>query len=342
MSDIVGIDVGIGTIKIVSISKDSVGGGLVLDAIGEVKNPRPNWLTEDKGVEEVAAVIKTLLWDLKLKSKQVVACLSEDEVISRVIHLPPLKDSEIRDALRFEAETFIPYPLDQVSIDYEKIQEDEMGRLTVFVIAAKNSLVQSYIKLFKNVGLELLALESPAVSIRRLINNIMPSVEGLIVVDFGEKYVDMVSINKGNIYFARSLSVGGESITRAISVNLGLDMASAEEYKKTYGLKEMELEGKIKGAIMPVFNNMAEEFRKAITLFMETHGRSPNLLVLSGGGANMPGLAEELTKMLGIEVQVIQPFLKIDTTRLVVPINLASEGCRFSLATALSLRGVIK
>lgn len=341
MSEIVGIDVGVGTIKVVSVSKNS-SGGLVLDAIGEVKNPRPNWLSENKGTEEIAAAIKTLLWDLKLKSKQVVCCLSEDEVISRIIHLPPLKESEIRDALKFEAETFIPYPLDQVSIDYEKIEEDEMGRLTVFVIAAKNSLVQSYIKLFKNVGLELLALESPAVSMRRLINNTIPTISGIIVVDFGEKYLDVVSLNKGNIYFARSLSVGGESITRAISVNLGLDMASAEEYKKAYGLREMELEGKIKNAIMPVFNSMAEEFRKAITLFMETHGKSPELLVLSGGGANMPGLAEELTKLLGIEVQVIQPFLKIDTSKLVIPMNLSSEGCRFSLAVALSLRGVLK
>lgn len=184
MSDLVGIDVGNETIKMVSISKDS--NGLSLDAIGEVKNPRGNsWMNEEsknKGLEEVAVSIKSLLRDLKLKSKQVVVCLPEDQIISRLIHLPPLKESEIRDALKFEAETFIPYPLDEVSIDYEKIEEDEMGRLTVFVIAAKNSLIQSYVKLFKVVGLELVALESPAVAIRRLVNFSIPDISGKIVL----------------------------------------------------------------------------------------------------------------------------------------------------------------
>lgn len=63
------------------------------------------------------------------------------------------------------------------------------------------------------------------------------------------------------------MSVGGESLTRAISINLGLDMASAEEYKKAYGLKEMQLEGKIKNAITPVFTSMAEEIRRALASF---------------------------------------------------------------------------
>jgi type IV pilus assembly protein PilM len=118
-------------------------------------------------------------------------------------------------------------------------------------------------------------------------------------------------------------------------------MASAEEYKKAYGLKEVELEGKIRAAVMPVFQNIAEEIRKAMALFTEEHGRPVELLVLSGGSANLPGLAEELTKLLGIEVQVIQPFIKIDTTKIQLPININTDGGRFSLAVGLSLRGIV-
>jgi type IV pilus assembly protein PilM len=346
MSNIVGIDIGVGTIKVVSVSKNS-SGNFVLDAIGEIKNPRPDWRNaiesekNDKALQDVSNAIRNLLSDLRLKAKQAVVCLPEDEIISRLIRLPPLKESEIRDALKFEAETFIPYPLDQVSIDYEKISEDETEKLTVFVIAAKNSLIESYIKLFKFTGLELIALESPSVSIRRLFNFSMPSLGSVIIFDLGEKYSNILGINKGNISFTRSIPVGGESITRAISINLNLDIASAEEYKKAYGLKETELEGKIKSAIMPVFNNMVDEIRKAMALFMESQGKNPDLLILSGGGANMPGLAEELTKLLGIEIQIIQPFLKVDITKLVVPINLGFEGCRFALATGLSMRSLL-
>jgi type IV pilus assembly protein PilM len=118
-------------------------------------------------------------------------------------------------------------------------------------------------------------------------------------------------------------------------------MASAEEYKNAYGIKDMELEGKIKNSIMPVFSSMAEEIRRAMALYTENFNRPVDLLILSGGGAKMPGLAEELTRILGVEVQVVQPFLKMDTSRIVVPIDLVSEGYRFSLAAGMALRGVI-
>ena len=342
MSDLLGVDIGVGSIKLVSVSKTET--GIVLDAIGEAKTPRVDWrqnVKDTKPMEEIAATMKLLLSDLKLKSRQVATSLPEEEVVSRLIRLPPLKDEEIRDALKFEAETFVPYPLDQVSIDYEIIEKDEAGRLAVFAIAARNDLIQNYVKLFKVIGLDLVALESPAIAMRRSVVSSVSNTAAVLLVDMGEKYSDIVSINKGNVYFTRAMSVGGESITRAISINLGLDMASSEEYKKAYGMKEMQLEGKIKAAIEPVFANMAEEIRRALASFREEQGKPVDLLVLSGGGANLPGLAEELTKLLGIEVQVIQPFIKMDTSRIVLPVDLNSEGCRFSLAAGLALRGLV-
>ncbi len=342
MSNIVGIDVGVGSIKAVSISREEK--GVVLDTIGEAASPRIDWLkgeNKNKAVDQVADIIKKLLSDTKNRSRQVVTCLPEDEIVSRLISLPPLKENEIRDALQYEAETFVPFPLDEVSIDYEVVSTDESGRMSVFAIAARNEVINSYVKLFKMVGLELLALESPAVAMRRAVNFSLPQVNGIIFVDMGERFSDIISIYKTNIYFTRSMSMGGDSLTRAISINLGLDMSSAEEYKKAYGMKETELEGKIKASMMPVFNSMAEEIRKSIALFQESVGSTPELLVLSGGGANLPGYAEELTRLLGIEVQVIQPFINIDTSKQSSFMNYNSDGCRFTLAVGLGLRGLV-
>ncbi|MBP9817960.1 type IV pilus assembly protein PilM [Candidatus Shapirobacteria bacterium] len=341
MTGQIGIDVGVGSIKIVQVSKE--GEKLVLGAIGEAKTPRVDWLkgeNKNKALVEVGNAIKMLMSDMKIKASQVVASLPEDEVVSRLVRLPPLKDSEIKDALQFEAETFVPYPLNEVSIDYEILEQDEGGRVTVYAIAARNDLIQSYIKLFKSVGLELLALESPAVAIRRTVASSVSKDAAILLIDMGEKYSDIVGINKGNVYFTRAMSVGGDSLTRAISINLGLDMVSAEEYKKAYGMKASELEGKIKNSILPVFANMAEEIRRALASFREDQGKAVDLLVLSGGGANLPGLAEELTRLLGVEVQVMQPFINMDVSRITLPIDLNSEGCRFSLAAGLSLRGL--
>lgn len=343
MSDVLGIDIGQNTVKVVSIgSNDS--GKFFLNAIGEAKIPRVESVEKDnqKYITALSVSIKSLLSDLKVKEKKAVVDLPESEVVSRLVRLPPLKDSEIMDALRFEAETFVPYPLDDVSIDYEIIEKDESGRLTIFVIAARNQLINEQIKLFKLLGLELVALESPSVALKRVIKNSVKTVERIMVLDIGEKFSDIFCFNKGNVYFARSLPVGGESLTRSISLGLGLDMPSAEEYKKAYGIKEDELEGKIRAAVLPVFNSISDEVRKAMALFAEdSGGKQVELLVLSGGGANLPGVAEELTKILGVEVQVAQPFVNIDVSKTNSQFNLNTEGCRFSLAVGLSLRGML-
>ncbi|MFA7300932.1 MAG: type IV pilus assembly protein PilM [Candidatus Shapirobacteria bacterium] len=332
MSSYVGIDLGMGSIKIVSLSKDM--DKVVLNNIGEVKTPQITKITD------LAPVLKSLLKEMKLEGSDIVVSLPENKIVSRLVSLPPLKESEIKDALRFEAETFVPFPLDEVSIDYEVVSTDDAGRLSVFAIAARNDLVAEYVKLFKSCGIELSAIEPTSLSLKRLVNQISTETKSTMILDIGEKFSDIICMHESNIFFARSLSIGGESITRAISVNLGLDMASAEEYKKAYGMKEMELEGKIKNSIMPIFESLAEEVRRAIALYVESHNKTVDLLIMSGGGAKMPGLAEELTKKLGIEVQVMQPFLRIETTRIVVPVDLNLDGYRFSVAVGCALRGI--
>jgi type IV pilus assembly protein PilM len=342
MAQVFGVDVGVGSIKIVSLAKDKE--VVHLESLGEIKTPRSDWLADtsnEKAKQDIAEAIKKLMGDIKLKGRQAITCLPEDKVISRLVRLPPLKNEEIMDALKFEAETFVPYPLDQVSMDYEVVATDETGKMAVLVIASRNDLIKKCISLFKLAGVDLVAIESPAIAMKRAVNfNVGNLVESAIVIDMGEKYSDMVGIMNGEVYFTRSISVGGESLTRAISVNLGLDMPSAEEYKKAYGMNETELEGKIKSAISPVFANMAEEIRKAMALYREEENKVINLLILSGGGANLPGLSQELNRILGVEVQVLQPFLKIDRSKLTLPFDLDSEGCRFAVATGLAMRGV--
>ena len=155
MSDILGIDIGVGSIKVVVMNKN--GDKYALEAIGETANKGGDWLKEGnkKSFETVVSSIKLLLSDMKIKQRLVATSLPEDEVVSRLVRLPPLKDDEIKEALRFEAETFVPFPLDKVSIDYEVVERDEAGRLMVFAIAAKNDIIQRYVSLFKTLNLRI-------------------------------------------------------------------------------------------------------------------------------------------------------------------------------------------
>ena len=342
MENFLGIDIGDNSIKVASFHKEKE--MIFLDVIGETRIPSVNWKgdnNDEKVTIEIAEKLKSLLVELKVKEKQVVSCISEDNVISRLVKLPPMSDNEIKDALTYEAETFVPFPLNEVSIDYEIVERDDSGKITLFAIAAKNSVVNNYIKLFKLADLQVLALETPPISIKRLIRSTVSDKVAVMVVDVGDKFSNIMTIDNGNVFFTRAVSVGGEAMTRAVSINLGLDMASAEEYKRAYGMDESKFEGKIKSAIVPVFSSLVEEIRRAMTMFKEERHKNVELIVLVGGGAGMPGLAGELTKITGIEVQVIQPFLRIDCSKAILNIDLNTEGSKYALAVGLGLRDLV-
>lgn len=335
-----GVDIGYGSIKIVAVGIE--GGKLFLQALGEVATPKVDWLAASTGpklVGEVAAILAKLVNDLGVKKYKAVVSLPEDKVISRLVRLPPMKENEVMEALRYEAETFIPYPLDQVSIDYEVVEEDESGRISVFALAAKQEVVKRYVDLFKKIGLQLTAVESPSLALRRAVQRVIPTDLNVLIMDLGETSTAITACKKEGIVFTRVISVGGGSMTRAVSVNLGLDMGSADEYKKAYGLVAENLEGKVREALMPVFENLIAEINKGLSLYFQENNKKIDLLVLTGGGANMPGMAEEITRLTSVEVQVIQPFMNIDVSRVVSPIDLKVEGCRFGLALGLAIKG---
>jgi len=339
MPDYFGLDIGVSTVKVVSVDKNKNSYELV--SLAEARSPGGAWLSGgDEAMKQMAMVIKKLVKDVGLKQKKVVFSLPENEVVSRLIPMPAMKDNEIKAALRFEAETFVPYPLEDVQLDYEIVSKDETGKMLVFAVAAKTELIDKYLKLLKMSGLSPMAVEAQAVALVRSVQHSTEFEKSAMLVDLGDKFSDVVVFKDRKIFMTRVVSVGGESFTRAISVGLGLDMASAEEYKKAYGMSEGELEGKIKQAVLPVFSSLADEIRKAIISHRDEWGEAIDLIVLSGGGANMPGLSEDLVRVLSAEVQIIQPFLRIDTSKVVLPIDLNRDACRFALAAGLALRNI--
>lgn len=336
-----GLDIGHSKIKLVFLEKNSQG-VVAAKIVGETVTPASNWRQAgDKGLEAVANSIKVLLSDLKLKTKECVLNLPEDEVVSRLVKLPPLKENEIQDALLFEAETFVPYPLDQASLNYEIVNKDEEGKMLIFAVAVKSSVVEMYVKLCKMAGLLPIAFETTALALRNMFSNSLGFEKPIMAINLGEQFTDLIVLRGEFVYSTRSLAVGGEAFTRAISVNLGLDMAAAEEYKKAYGMRQDQLEGKIKEAVSPVFGTIAEEVRKALVSFNQDFNQQIELLCLSGGGGSMPGLAESFTKTLGIEVQVLNPFVKMDQSGLTGNVDQKNLGSAFGVVTGLALREII-
>ena len=335
--DYLGLDIGHHSIKAAWIKKK--GKKEFLLALGEAVNPtNGDFWHSDKQREAIAGTIRKLVGDLQIKPKLVVAGLSESRVVSRMISMPPMKESEIARALRYEAETFIPYPLKDVQIDYRVINKNSDGRQDVFVVAAKTEAVRSIEAVLDKAGLVPVALENTAIALAR---SLVPLRETpTLILEMGSSNTIAAIAKQGSVYMTRILPLGGEAFTRSVRLSLGMDVFKAEEYKKAYGLKKGEWKDKIRSALLEVLNNLISETRKTIIAFKEEWKEGVDLIILSGGGAMMPGLSEEILAVMGVEVQWADSLANLDITKIKTTIDLKKEKLRYSTVIGLAQRNL--
>ena len=336
----VGLDIGSKTIKIVELSKEKDRFRLKASGIVGYTGKTPEQVKDDKEMVPLAEAIKKLYKEAKISSRDTAIALPEPQVFTRTIKFPTLTDSEIASAVKWEAEQYIPIPVNDAIVQHQIIERREdttPAQVVVLLIAAPKTLVEKYARLIEMAGLNLVAIETELVS---LVRSLAPPDQTILLADFGARSTDIAVAKKGTLTFSRSIPTAGEAFTRAVSQSLGVEEQQAEEYKKTYGLSATELEGKIKKALDPVFRLVGEEMKKAIHFYQsEEKGDTPGSVVLAGGSAGMPEVASTLTKLLGIEVIVGNPFSKVDVAPEAVR-SLAGFAPFYSIAVGLAMKEV--
>lgn len=333
----VGIDIGSKTIKIVELVKS--GNKIRLKASGIVvhKGKTPDIAKEEKDMVEVSEAIKKLYKEAKISSRDVAIALPEAKVYTRVIKFPPLTDSEIASAVKWEAEQYIPIPMNEAIIQYQVIERREdlsPAQVSVLLVAAQKAMVDKYARCIEMASVNLVAVETELMS---LVRSLAPNEGTVLLVDFGARSTDIAIAKNSQLMFSRSIPTAGDALTRALAQSLSITPLQAEEYKKTYGLSS-QLEGRVKKALDPVFKIVADEMKKAIYYYMsEEKGDSPASAVLAGGSAGLPEVAGALTKMLGLEVVVGNPFAKIEVDPEALR-SLSGYSPLYSIAVGLAMR----
>ena len=334
----VGLDIGSKTIKIVELSKE--GNTFRLRASGVVahKSKTPEHIKEDKELGLLAEAVKKLHKEAKITSREVGIALPETQVYTRTIKFPQLTDAEIASAVRWEAEQYIPIPVNEAIVQHQIIErrdDTSPPSVSVLLVAAPKELVEKYARVVEMAGLSFAAVETELIA---LVRSLAPEDQTVLLVDFGARSSDIAIARNGQLVFSRSIPTAGEAFTRAVSQTLGVEEAQAEEYKKAYGLSSTQLEGKIKGALDPIFRLVADEMKKATHFYQsEEKGDSPSSAILSGGSAGMPEAASTLTKLLGIEVVVGNPFSKVNVDPEAVK-SLSGYAPFYSIAVGLAMR----
>jgi type IV pilus assembly protein PilM len=249
----------------------------------------------------------------KIRTKYVVASLPEKESFLVVVQMPKMKEEELKKAVIFEAENYIPLPVENVYLDYQIIKSagSDNNHLEVLVAATPKSIVDSYVACIKSAGLIPVALEIESQAIARALvseNNKQP----LLLIDVGEKRTDFIVYAENSIRFADSAPISKNQVNSKDAKYLKKDfIGSVRKY-------------------LDFYQDHAEQ---------EHFSRSQiEKIIISGRLNDYKSLTNYLSKELGVLVEKGNPFanLVLNNNVRIDPDSLLP----FSRALGLAIRGV--
>lgn len=329
-----GLDIGKRFWRLVTLKK--VGGKILLTAFNEIKVPENVMKGEEIiDLNEAKNLLKQLInkaHGKKIKTVYAAACLPEPETFIKLITVPA-NVVDKTTAIIEEAKKHIPYPLESAFLDFEIPEKTEAEKVLIGV--APKNIVENFENVLVASGILPVALEIEAMSLARAV---LPLNQGIIqpimIIDLGGSRSGLFVVDKNHIDFNLSIDFSGDALTQAIDQNLKIGLPEAEKIKITQGITESS-ENKLSVILQPLLNKLTLQISESLK-FYETHFipvQKIQQLLLIGGGANLPGLSEYLSKQLNLKVEIGKSDTNIVQTKVKIPPEkLLSYGTAIGLA----------
>lgn len=339
---LVGLDIGSSLIKVAEIKETSR--GLVLKKFGAMEIPLGAIVEGSiQDVDGVAHVIRTLFKTHKIKERNVAISTGGYSVVIKTINIPTVSEKELQNSIRFEAEQYIPYDIEDVNIDFQILGTSAFSpdQMNVLLVAAKKDLVAEYMGLTHRAGLNPCIIDVDTFALQN-IHEIVDKgslSDVVMLVDVGHSKTSL-NIIKGNIsLMMRDNSLGTAQISEEIVSLTGCTHEQAEGVicGRETGLMEQE---KFDAILSTNVQRWCSEIYSVVNSY-QSKSSEGNLdrVVLCGGGAFVKGFSESLASKILTDVSIINPFsgLIIDGKLFPGPF-LARMAPLASIALGLALR----
>ena len=257
---------------------------------------------------------------------------------------------ELASAVAFEAENYIPLPMDSVYLDFQTMGSRKAGgRIDVLMSSIPKSIVDAYVACCKEAGLEPWVLEVESAAIARALMETGRRTQPVGILDLGVSNATFIIYARNAIRFTASIPVGGQQLTRTIAEHLGIDFERAESLKKEFGLTRAgEQKHALEEILAPVLTSLISQIKKYMDFYYDRiSGQQQGVperistLLLCGGGANLKKLPEFLTRELKVSVQVGDPFANVIWQAIRTKNNISrTQALPFTTALGLALRGI--
>ena len=313
--DVIGLDIGCSSIKLVELKEDKKGYKLQNLAISPLP---PEAIVDGALMDSVTIIdaIRDVISNSKTKTKDVVTSVSGHSVIVKKISLPFMTEAELEESIQWEAERYIPFDINDVNIDFQIFgaAPENPEVMDVVLVAAKKDIINDYVSIIMEAGLNPVIIDNDSFALENMlaINYEITKEETVAIVNVGAS-VTNINIIKNNISaFTRDIFKGGNQVTEEIQRQLHIDFDEAEKIK--VGSK---MDGNSQPIIQKVLKEASEslaiEIGNSLDFFQSaTTYEKINKLYLSGGGSKVKGFDILLQQQIGIPVEMINPFKNVE------------------------------
>lgn len=340
----IGLDISSSSVKLVELSQ-SASGEFIVDRFASEPFEK-GWIVEGQieKFDEVSEAVRKVVQKSGTKTKHVAMAMPQSAVITKKIMLPAgLREEEMEMQVEAEANQYIPFSLDEVSLDFCVIGPSltSAGDVEVMIAASRKDRVQDRQGLAEAAGLKPAILDIESYASRLAVDRIvkgLPS-EGkdalIALFEIGAETTSLKVLRDNELLYDRDQSFGGAQLTQLIARQYGFSFEEAETKKLAGDLPEDYQES----ILLPFVDSLSQEIGRALQYFFtSTPHHKVHYVMLAGGTAALPGLKDRVTELTGFAAMVVNPFEGMKLGSAIRESKLRREAPSYLTACGLAMR----
>jgi len=345
--NLLGLNIGSSSVKIAELKPTKKGFQLI--NFGKIS--LPSEAIVDGALMNASAIVDAiteLANSRKIKIKDVATSISGHSVIIKKISLPTMSAEELEESIGWEAEQYIPFDINDVNVDVQILggQGDESGQMDVLLVAAKKDMINDYTSVIKEAGFNPCVVDVDAFAIQNMfeINYDLVPGETLVLCDIGASNININVLKNGTTAFTRDIAIGGNQYTEEIQKQINVSYEEAEALKIGGDVGGADSEAvvpqEVEGIISSVSANLANDIQRSLDFYSATSTEDQiSKIYICGGSSKVPGLSKVIEEKVGIPVEILDPFRRIEASeKNFDPAYLRQEAPGAAVAIGLALR----
>ena len=313
LQPLLGLDITTSSVKLIELSLS----GKRYRVESYSAEPTPPSSVNEKAIVDAKAVGEAIRRAVKragAKATDVAVAISGDAAITKVIQMPSsLSDRDLEGQVEIQADQYIPFPMEEVSFDYEVIgtNDKDPELMDVLLVASRTENVEQRRSAVTAAGLETQIVDVEAFALEnacRLLSHQMPDNgmgQAVAVVDIGASSTTFSVLQDLRVIYTRDFNFGGQQLTEEIMRTYGLSMEDAGRAKKQGGLPS-NYQPEV---LEPFIDDMTQQVSRSLQFYLASGGgrEQPDMILVCGGCANIPGIADLISSRVGIPTEVGDP-----------------------------------